>query len=73
MGRFEDTEAAVAQRLRAMKIRPDMTVNLLEFGIPLNAAGYTQDEIAAVLEALVQDRIVELAPGNRFRLLKRLP
>lgn len=73
MGRFEDTEAAVTQRLRAMKIGPETTANLLEFGTPLNAAGYTQDEITAVLEALAQDRILEFAPGNRLRLLKRLP
>jgi len=73
MGRFEDTEAAVTQRLRAMKIGPEMTANLLELGTPLNAAGYTQDEITAVLEALAQDRILEFAPGNRLRLLKRLP
>ena len=72
MGRFEDTEAAVTQRLRAMKIGPEMTANLLEFGTPLNAAGYTPDEITAVLEALAQDRILEFAAGNRFRLLKRL-
>ncbi|MDR7147452.1 hypothetical protein J2X43_005690 [Rhizobium sp. BE258] len=50
-----------------------MTINLFELGVPLNAAGFTQDEITAVLEALEQDRIVEFAPGNRLRLIKPLP
>jgi hypothetical protein len=58
MGRFEDTEAAIAQRLRAMKAKPEMTINLVEFSTPLTASGYTQDEIA---------------PGNRLRLIKPLP
>ncbi|WP_112540874.1 hypothetical protein [Rhizobium sp. BE258] len=73
MGRFEDTEAAITERLRAMKGNPDVTINLFELGVPLNAAGFTQDEITAVLEALEQDRIVEFAPGNRLRLIKPLP
>ena len=73
MGRFEDTEAAITERLRAMKANLDVTINLFELGVPLNAAGFTQDEITAVLEALEQDRIVEFAPGNRLRLIKPLP
>ena len=73
MGRFEDTEAAITERLRAMKRNPDVTINLFELGVPLNAAGFTQDEITAVLEALEQDRIVEFAPGNRLRLIRPLP
>lgn len=73
MGRFEDTEAAIAQRLRAMKAKPEMTINLVEFSTPLTASGYTQDEITTVINALAQDRIIEIAPGNRLRLIKPLP
>lgn len=73
MSRFEDTEIAVMDRLRAMKVEPDTTVNLLDLEDPLHAAGFSQDEIAGVLSALEQDRLLELSPGNRLRLLKTLP
>ncbi|MCS3742270.1 hypothetical protein [Rhizobium sp. BK661] len=73
MSRFEDTEAAVTEKLRARKLKPDMTINLFDIAVPLNAAGFSQEEIMAILYALEQDKIVAFAPGNRIRLLKRLP
>ncbi|WP_245494684.1 hypothetical protein [Rhizobium ruizarguesonis] len=48
MSRFEETETALTDRLRALKMKPDMTVNLFDIGVPMNAAGFSQDEILAV-------------------------
>ncbi|AGB73700.1 MULTISPECIES: hypothetical protein [Rhizobium] len=73
MSRFEETEIALTDKLRSLKLKPDMMINLFDIGVPLTAAGFTQDEIMAVLVALEQDKIIEFAPGNRLRLLKRLP
>jgi len=73
MSRFEVAEAAVTEKLRALNLKPDMTTNLFDIGVPLNAAGFSQEEIMAVLVALEQDKIVEFSPGNRLRLLKPLP
>ncbi|WP_280114310.1 hypothetical protein [Rhizobium grahamii] len=39
MSRFEDTEAALTEKLRALKVKPDMTINLSAIGVPLSAAG----------------------------------
>ena len=72
MSRFEDTEAAVIDRLRTMRAAPEMTVNLVDVVVPLNAAGFSQEKIVEVLSALEQDRFVEFASGNRLRLLKIL-
>ncbi len=73
MSRFEDTEAALTERLRAMKAKPDMTVNLFDIGVPLNDDGYSQDEIMEVLFALEQDKVIAFTPGNRILMLKALP
>ncbi|NKK58815.1 hypothetical protein GFM44_23230 [Rhizobium leguminosarum bv. viciae] len=73
MSRFEETEIALTKRLRALKIKPDTSVNVFDIGVPLNATGFTQDEIMAVLTALEQDKIIEFVPGNRLRLVKPLP
>ncbi|MBY3314677.1 hypothetical protein [Rhizobium laguerreae] len=73
MSRFEETETALTDRLRVLKMKPDMTVNLFDIGVPMNAAGFSQEEILAVLTALEQDKIIEFIPGNRLRLLKPLP
>ncbi|AYG76798.1 MULTISPECIES: hypothetical protein [Rhizobium] len=73
MSRFEETEIALTDKLRSLKLKPDMMINLFDIGVPLTAAGFTQDEIMAVLVALEQDKVIEFAPGNRLRFLKRLP
>jgi predicted transcriptional regulator len=73
MSRFNEIEAALVGRLRTLKAKPDMTINLFEIGIPLKASGFSQDEIIEVLAALEQDGIVALVPGNRLRMLKALP
>jgi flagellar basal body P-ring protein FlgI len=73
MSRFEEAELALVEKLRALDLSPDMTVNMFNIEDPLNAVGFSQDEIMAVLQALEQDRIVEFVPGNRVRQLKPLP
>jgi hypothetical protein len=73
MSRFGETETALVERLRVLKAAPDMSINLVDLGTPLHAAGYSQEEIGAVLDALEQDRILAYAPGNRLLILKNLP
>lgn len=73
MSRFEDTEAALLERLRALKAKPEMTINLFEIGVPMSAAGFIQDEIMAVLDAFEMDRLIAYGPGNRLVILKELP
>ncbi|PTV70212.1 hypothetical protein [Agrobacterium pusense] len=73
MSRFEDTETALLGRLRALKAKPEMTINMFDIGVPMSAAGFTQDEIMAVLDAFEQDKLVAYGPGNRLVILKELP
>jgi hypothetical protein len=73
MSRFTETETALNERLRALKASPDMSINVVDIGAPLTAAGFTQDEIMEVLNALEQDKIITLLPGNRLLMLKELP
>jgi hypothetical protein len=73
MSRFDDTETALLERLRTMKAKPEMTINLFDIGVPLNASGFSQDEVMEVLVALEQDRIIAFASGNRLLMLKKLP
>ena len=73
MSRFNDTEAAVLSRLRALKAKPEMTINLLDLTEPLKDADFSQEEISEVLIALEQDKIITFPPGNRVQILKKLP
>lgn len=73
MSRFTETETALFERLRALKALPDMSINVFDIGIPLTAAGFSQEEIMEVLNALEQDKIITLLPGNRLLMLKKLP
>ncbi|MBY5436495.1 hypothetical protein [Rhizobium leguminosarum] len=73
MSRFEDTETALLERLRALKAKPDITINLLDIWVSMSAAGFSQEEVTAVLDALEQDKIVAYGPGNRLLILKDLP
>lgn len=73
MSRFTETEAAVLDRLRALKAKPDVTINLFDIGVPLSAAGFTQEEMISVLDALEQDKVIAYGPGNRISILKELP
>lgn len=73
MSRFEDTEIAISQRLKALKAKPDKTLNRPDIDEPLKADGFTDDEITAVLNALEQDKILAFLPGNRLSVLKALP
>ncbi|MEY9534700.1 hypothetical protein ABIA19_004553 [Sinorhizobium fredii] len=73
MSRFTETETALFERLRALKALPDMSINVPDIGVPLTAAGFTQDDIVEVLYALEQDKIIALLPGNRLLMLKELP
>ncbi|WP_104668264.1 hypothetical protein [Ensifer adhaerens] len=73
MSRFTETETALIERLLALKALQDMSINVFDIGVPLIAAGFTQDEIVEVLYALEQDKIITLLPGNRLLMLKELP
>jgi hypothetical protein len=73
MSRFAETETAIIGRLRSLKAAPEVSINLHDLGAPLNAAGFSQDEIMAVLDALEQDKILLCGPGNRLLILKDLP
>lgn len=56
MSRFEETEIALLARLHALKAKPDMTINMFDIGVPMSAAGFTEEEIIAVLDALEQEK-----------------
>lgn len=73
MSRFDDIEAAVLLRLRALKAKPEVTINLLDLGLSLDAVGYSQQDVREVLLALEQEKIVAFGPGKRLRILKDLP
>ncbi|MBX5159074.1 hypothetical protein HJB88_12235 [Rhizobium sp. NZLR5] len=73
MGRFAETETAVIARLRALKAAPEVSINLSDLTAPMHVAGFRQDEIMAVLNALEQDKILSFTPGNRLLILKDLP
>ncbi|MFK0386594.1 hypothetical protein [Rhizobium sp. RM] len=73
MSTFNETETALFERLRALKAKPEMAINLYDIGVPMTAAGFTEDEIMSVLTALEQDKIVAFSPGNRLLILKDLP
>jgi hypothetical protein len=73
VNRFSETENALVERLRALKAAPEMSLGLLEVAMPLSAAGFTQEEIKAVLDALEQEKILAYAPGNRLLILKEPP
>ena len=73
MSRFAEIEEATLERLRVLKAKPEMTINLLDIGVPLNAAGYLQEEILDVLLAFEQEKLVAFATGNQLLILKQLP
>lgn len=73
MSRFEETEIALLARLHALKAKPDMTINMFDIGVPMSAAGFTEEEIIAVMDALEQEKIVAYGPGNRLSILRELP
>lgn len=73
MSRFEEIETALMERLRALKAKPEMTINMFDISVPLSAVGFTQDEIRTVLDALEQDKFVANGPGNRLAILRGLP
>jgi hypothetical protein len=73
MSRFEETETALMEWLRALKAKPEMTINMFDISVPLSAVGFTQDKIKIVLDALEQDKLVAYSPGNLLAILKKLP
>ncbi|WP_311273384.1 MULTISPECIES: hypothetical protein [unclassified Rhizobium] len=60
MSRFNDTEAAVLSRLRALKAKPEMTFNLLDIGSPMGDAGFAQGEIMEVLIASEHEKMIAI-------------
>ncbi|KXG87444.1 hypothetical protein [Agrobacterium bohemicum] len=73
MSRFNDIEAALLSRMRALKAKPEKTINFLDLCLPLGDAGFTRNEIMEVLSALEQEKIIAFSPGNRLLILKKLP
>ena len=73
MSRFNVTEAALLRRLRTLRAKPEMTINLIDIGVPLGEAGFSQNEILEVLIALEQEKIIAFCPGKRLMMLKKLP
>lgn len=73
MSRFSETEAALLERLRSLRAAPEMSINLYDIGVPMVAAGFSQEETMAVLDALEHDKIITYVPGNRLLMLKKLP
>lgn len=73
MNRFSETEVALLERLRTLRASPEMSFNLNDISLPMNAAGFSQNEIIAVLDAMEQEKVVAYAPGNRLLILKDLP
>lgn len=73
MARFAMTETALIERLRSLKSKPEMTINLVDIFGPLAALNFSQDEAGAVLRALEQDGIISFTTGNRIRINKPLP
>ncbi len=64
---------ALLGRLRALKARPEMSINLVDVSTLMLAAGFSTDEITSVLAALEQDKILTHAPGNRVLILTEIP
>ncbi len=60
-------------RLRALKAKPEMAINLIDLEAPLNADGFLEDEIMAILQALEQEKVIAFGPGNRISILRKLP
>lgn len=52
MSRFAETEIALLGRLHALKAVTSASINIVDVAAPLYAAGFTKDEIAAVIDAL---------------------
>lgn len=73
MNKFSEIEAALIGRLHALRASPEMSFNFNDIALPMNASGFSQSEIIAVLNALEQEKIVAYAPGNRLLILKDLP
>lgn len=49
-----------------------MAINLFDIGAPLNADGFSQDEMMAVLQALEQEKVIAFGPGNRISFIRKL-
>lgn len=73
MSRFDDTENALIERLRALKAKPEVTINLLDIIDRLGVDGFTRGEIQAVLRALEQDKVIAFSTANRILMLRELP
>lgn len=73
MSRFAESETAVIARLRALKAKPDVSINRADLSIPLQADGFSLAELKAVLNALEQDGILSFGTADRLLILKALP
>jgi len=70
MNRFDDTRAAIMDQLRLLKATPATPISLYDIDVPLDRAGFTQDEIVSALFQMQDDKDIELITGNRLRVTR---
>jgi hypothetical protein len=70
MARMEEAKDAVIDELRNLDVTPYRPVDLLNVGPPLVGRGFTQSEILEALEALIDDKVIGLLPGNRVHTIE---
>ena len=73
MSRFDETCTALLDQLRLLKATPAAPISLYDIGVPLVAAGFTEDEIFHALLQLQHDKAIELIEGNRLRVTPGTP
>ena len=65
-----ETIDALLEQLRSLDAKPDQPISIMyDIGMPMIAAGYTQDQILNALFYLENKKTIELLPGNRLRLI----
>jgi hypothetical protein len=73
MSRFSETEVALVARLRELKAAPDMSFNLGDSQVFMQALGFSHKDTIGVLDALEQDKLVAYGPSDRLIVLKTFP
>jgi hypothetical protein len=66
MNRYGPVMGDVLDILRGLGTEP---TSLYAVGVPMVAKGFTQDEVLNVIMALDREKVIELLPGNRLRVL----
>lgn len=64
-----ETIDALLEQLRALDAKPDVPVSIMyDIGMPMIAAGHSQEMILNAIFYLEGKRQIELLPGNRLRV-----